>query len=97
VDGIWLYKEAVFRYIAEKFGLAGKAKNGTVQIALTIDGAKLESKLCHVTIKLKLVDIDSIDPNTSNKENTLTIYSTSAIMCVLRDCFWRTELNDNLS
>jgi hypothetical protein len=67
VDGISFDEEAVFQFIVEKFGLSKKAKHGTVEIALTIDGAKLEGKLCHVTIGFKLVDVDSVDPNTGNK------------------------------
>jgi hypothetical protein len=45
VDGIQFDEEAVFRFIIEKFGLSQKAKYGTAEIALTIDGAKLEGKL----------------------------------------------------
>jgi hypothetical protein len=67
VDGTQFDEEAVFRFIIEKFGLGQKAKNGTVEIALTIDGAKLEGKLCHVTIGFKLVDVDAIDPNTGER------------------------------
>jgi hypothetical protein len=33
-------------------------------IDITTDGAKLEKKLCHVNIGFKIVDIDSVDPNT---------------------------------
>jgi hypothetical protein len=46
---------AIFEYIIEKFGLSEKAKNGTVTISITIDGDKLEGKLCHVTIGFKIV------------------------------------------
>jgi hypothetical protein len=67
VDGIQFYEEAVFRYIIEKFGLIEKSKSGTVEVALTIDGAKFEGKLCHVMIGFKLIDIDAIDPNTGEK------------------------------
>jgi hypothetical protein len=67
VDGIRFDEESVFRFIIEKFGLSEKAKNGTVEIALTIDGAKLEGKLCHATMGFKLVDGDAIDPNTGEK------------------------------
>jgi hypothetical protein len=41
-----------------------KAKNGTVAIAITIDGANLGGKLYHVTIGFKIVDLDAVDPNT---------------------------------
>jgi hypothetical protein len=67
VDGIQSDEEAVFRFIIEKFGLSEKANNGTVDIALTIGGAKLKCKLCHDTIGFKLVDVDAIDPNTGEK------------------------------
>jgi hypothetical protein len=44
-----------------------KAKNGTVTIAITIDGAKIEGKLCHVTIEFKIVDVDAFNPKTGKK------------------------------
>jgi hypothetical protein len=34
---------------------------------MTIAGTKLERKLMHVMIVFKLVDVDSIDPNTGEK------------------------------
>jgi hypothetical protein len=67
VDGISFYEEAVFTYIVEKFDLSDKANNGTVEFLLTISGAKLDGKLCNVTIGVKLMDMDSIDPHTGHK------------------------------
>jgi hypothetical protein len=59
--------EAVFEYISEKFGLADKLNNGTVTIAITINGARLGGKLFNVTIGFKIVDMDAVDPNTGKK------------------------------
>jgi hypothetical protein len=67
VDGIEFDEEVVFRYIIEKFGLSEKAKHGTVEIALTINGAKLEGKFCYVMIGFKLVDVDAMNQNTGEK------------------------------
>jgi hypothetical protein len=55
---------AIFEYIIENFGLSEIANNGMVNISITIDGAKLEGKLCHVNIGFKSVDADAVDPNT---------------------------------
>jgi hypothetical protein len=38
-------------------------KNGTVTIAITIEGAKLEGKLCHITIGLNIFNVDAADQN----------------------------------
>jgi hypothetical protein len=67
VDGVKFDVAAIFEYIIEKFSLSEKAKNGTVNIAITIDAAKLEGKLCHVTFGFKIVDVDAVDPNTWKK------------------------------
>jgi hypothetical protein len=42
VDRMKFDVATIFEYIIEKFDLSEKAKNGTVTIAITIDGAKLE-------------------------------------------------------
>jgi hypothetical protein len=57
----------VFKYIIEKFGLADKENNGTVTIAITIDGAKLEVKVCHINIGFKILDMDAAGLNTGKK------------------------------
>jgi hypothetical protein len=67
-DGVKFDVAAIFKYIIEKFGLSEKAKNGTVTIAITIDGAKLEGKLFHVTIGSKIVDVDAVDLKTGKKD-----------------------------
>jgi hypothetical protein len=67
VGGMKFDVAAIFEYVIEKFGLSEKAKNGTLTIAITTDGAKLEGKLCHVTIGFMIVDVDAIDQNTGEK------------------------------
>jgi hypothetical protein len=67
VDRVKFDVAAIFEYFIEKFGLSEKATNGTVIIAITIDGAKLEGKLCHITIGFNIVDVDAVDPNTGKK------------------------------
>jgi hypothetical protein len=67
VDGVKFGVAAIFEYIIEKFSLSEKAKNGTVAIAITIDGTKLEGKSCHVTIGFNIVNVDAVDPNTGGE------------------------------
>jgi hypothetical protein len=67
VDGVKFDVAAIFEYIIEKFGLSEKSKNGMVTIDITIDGAKLEGKLCHVTIGFKIVYVDAVNPNTGER------------------------------
>jgi hypothetical protein len=67
VYGIHFNEEVVLRYIIEKFGLSDKAKHGTVEIIMTIGGAKLEGGFMHMTIGFNLDGVDSIDPNTDEK------------------------------
>jgi hypothetical protein len=52
--------EKLFIHLIKSNGLEDKAKNGEVEIAITIDGAKLDSKVAHVSFGFKLTDKDSV-------------------------------------
>jgi hypothetical protein len=52
-------------HLIKSYGLEEKSKNGEVEIAITIDGAKLDSKVAHVAhvaFGFKLTDKDSVCP-----------------------------------
>jgi hypothetical protein len=49
-------------HLIKSYGMEDKAKNGEVEIAITIDGAKLDSKVAHVSFGFKLTDKDSVCP-----------------------------------
>jgi hypothetical protein len=48
----------------KSFGLEGKARQDELEMAITIDGAKLDAKINHVTWGFKLTDKDSRCPIT---------------------------------
>jgi hypothetical protein len=54
--------EKLFIHIIKSYGLEDKAKNSEVDIGRTIDGAKLDSKVAHVSFGFKLTDKDSVCP-----------------------------------
>jgi hypothetical protein len=54
--------EKLFIHLIKSYGLEDKAKNGKVEIAIKIDGAKLDSKVAHVSFGFKLTDNDSVCP-----------------------------------
>jgi hypothetical protein len=85
VDGVKFDVAAIFEYIIGKFSLSEKAKNGKVTIDITIDGSKLEGKLCHVTIGFKIVDVDAVDPNTGKKvlRNMLSDQRCFTVMTII--------------
>jgi hypothetical protein len=67
VDGVSFDVEALFIHVIKAFGLSEKAQSTNVEIAITIDGAKIEGQLCHATIGFKIVDVSAVDPNTGEK------------------------------
>jgi hypothetical protein len=62
VDGVRFNVEQLFRYLVTHFGLAEKAKTGTVEFAITCDGAPLVDLTGHLTIGFKIVDKDDVCP-----------------------------------
>jgi hypothetical protein len=54
--------EKLFTHLIKSYGLEEKAKNGEVEIAIKIDGAKVDSKVAHVSLGFKLTDKDSVCP-----------------------------------
>jgi hypothetical protein len=53
-DGFLFDTKALFIHIVQIFELEGKAKQGELEIAITIYGAKLDSKINHVTWGFKI-------------------------------------------
>jgi hypothetical protein len=49
-------------HLIKSYGLEEKSNNGEVEIAMTIDGAQLDSKVAHVSFGFKLTDKDSACP-----------------------------------
>jgi hypothetical protein len=48
-DGFSFYTKALFIHLVKSFRLERKAKQGELEMAITIDGAKLDAKINHVT------------------------------------------------
>jgi hypothetical protein len=60
--------EQLFKYVNFKFGLSKKALRGQrVEIALTIDRARLDDGTFHITSVFKLVYTNCIDPNNEKR------------------------------
>jgi hypothetical protein len=62
VDGARFDVEHLCRYLVTHFGLAAKAKTGTVEFAITCDGAPLDDFTGYLTIGFKIVDKDDVCP-----------------------------------
>jgi hypothetical protein len=54
--------DKLFIHLIKSYGMEGKANNGEVEIAITIYGAKLDSKFAHVSFGFKLTDKYSLCP-----------------------------------
>jgi hypothetical protein len=52
----------LFIHLVRSFGLEEQAKRGELEMAITIDGAKIDAKINHVTWGLNLTDINSRCP-----------------------------------
>jgi hypothetical protein len=63
-DGFSFDTKAFLIHIVKSFGLEGKVKQGELEMAITINGAKLDAKIKHVTWGFKLTDKDSRCPIT---------------------------------
>jgi hypothetical protein len=55
-DGFSFDMKALFIHLMTSFGLEGKVKQGELEMAITIDGAKLDAKINHVVWGFKLTD-----------------------------------------
>jgi hypothetical protein len=62
VDSVRFDVKQLFRYLVTHFGLAEKAKTGTVKFAITCDGAPLDNLTGHLMIGFKIVDKDTVCP-----------------------------------
>jgi hypothetical protein len=64
IDGIQYDTDKFFTYLVNAFHLGDLAKNETVEMVITVDGAKLDDKVHHVTIGIKICDKCAYDPVT---------------------------------
>jgi hypothetical protein len=62
VDGVHFDVEQLFHYLVTLFGLAEKVKRGTVEFAITCDGAPFDDLTGHLMIGFKIVDKDAVCP-----------------------------------
>jgi hypothetical protein len=62
VDGVHFDVEQLFCHLVTHFGLAEKAKTGTVEFAITCDGSLLDDLTGHLTIGFKIVDNVAVCP-----------------------------------
>jgi hypothetical protein len=63
-DGFDMDNKALFIHLLQSFGLEEKAKRGEGEIAITIDGSKIDAKVNHITFGFKLTDKASRCPIT---------------------------------
>jgi hypothetical protein len=63
-DGFSFDTKVLFIHLVKRFGLEGKVKQSELEMAITIDGAKLDSKINHLPWGFKLTDKDSSCPIT---------------------------------
>jgi hypothetical protein len=64
VDGVRFDMRALFGYLIESFGFGEDAKHRNVEIAVTVDGARLDDNCQHVTTGFKICDKLAKDPVT---------------------------------
>jgi hypothetical protein len=62
VDGVRFDVKQLSCYLVTHFGLADKAKTGTVESAITCDGSPLHDLTGHLAIGFKIVDKDAVCP-----------------------------------
>jgi hypothetical protein len=60
MDGVKFDIEQLFRYLVQHFRLSEKAKHTSVEFAITVDWAPLDSHCGHATLGFKIVDEDDI-------------------------------------
>jgi hypothetical protein len=64
IDGVQLNVKELLIYLIKHFGLEEKARASGCEIAITVDGAKLDDYCIHVTCGFKMTDKDARDPLT---------------------------------
>jgi hypothetical protein len=65
-DGVQLNVKELLIYLIKHFGLEEKARASGCEIAITVDGAKLDEYCIHVTCGFKMTDKDARDPLTGS-------------------------------
>ena len=63
-EGIRFEPMKLTEFILSAYGLSQKAKNVSIEMPLTYDGAQLTHKTSHVTMGLKVTDLQAINPRT---------------------------------
>jgi hypothetical protein len=61
IDGVQLNVKDLLIYLIKHFGLEEKARASGCEIAITVDGAKLDDYYIHVTCGFKMTDKDARD------------------------------------
>jgi hypothetical protein len=64
IDGVQLNVKELLIYLIKKIGLEEKARASDCEIAIMVDGAKLDDYCIHVTCGFKMTDKDARDPLT---------------------------------
>jgi hypothetical protein len=64
IDGVQLNVMELLIYLIKHFGLEEKARASSCEIAITVDGVKLDDYCIHVTCGFKMMDKDACDPLT---------------------------------
>jgi hypothetical protein len=62
IDGVQLDVKEILIYLIRHFGLEEKARATGCELAITVDGAKLDDYCIHVTCGFKMTDKDARDP-----------------------------------
>jgi hypothetical protein len=76
VGGIKFETRALVAYLVKAFGLNDETKRRNVEISITVNGAKLESSIHHVTIGFKIFGKMFRDPISG-----MFLFSNEAGMC----------------
>jgi hypothetical protein len=68
VEGVKFDTKKPFAYLVRHFGLDEYAKNGSVEMAITVDDTQLDDNATHVTIGFKILDKRARDPITKKTD-----------------------------
>jgi hypothetical protein len=71
IDGVQLDLKEILIYLRNHFGLEEKVRASGCEIAITVDGAKLDNYCIHVTCGFKIIDKDARDPLDIDKDDPL--------------------------
>ena len=63
-EGIRFDPQKITKFLLDAYNLSGKAKVVNLQMPITYDGAQLTHKTSHVTMGLKIADLDAVHPKT---------------------------------